>query len=105
MDIIRIGSTNTTTLKGLFDRVDLQYEEGATVTASFFDPSGAEITDAQNITMAQVSGTSGKSTVYRAGHAADLFEDVAEGEGSRLIVATDTDGNVRRFVDPVRFEN
>lgn len=104
MDVYKIGSTNVTTLSYLFDEVDREYEEDATVVVSFNDSEGNAITDAQGLPMAHVTGTEGKLTIYRASHAADLFASVAAGVGQRIVVATDIDNNVRRFVEDVRFE-
>lgn len=105
MDVYKIGSTNVTTLSVLFDEVDREYEEDATVTASFNDAAGAAIVGAQDLALSHVSGTTGRLTLYRANHAADVFASVAAGVGQRVVVATDADNNVRRFTENVRFED
>jgi hypothetical protein len=105
MHVIRIGSTNVVDLERFWDKIDREYQEGAEVEATFFDPAGNAITDAEELEMAQVSGTTGRDTIYRAEVPAAATASVAEGEGTVLIVGTNVAGKVRRFVEPVRYED
>jgi hypothetical protein len=102
---VKIGSTNVIDLEKFWDRIDKEYQEGATVEASFFDPSGTAITDAQDLVMEQVAGTEGAATVYRAELPHTVTASVAEGVGTVLVVGTNVAGKVRRFLESVTYEN
>lgn len=103
MKVLRSGSTNVITLSSLFDTIDLEYEEGATVTYTLYDENDAEITDAVDVEMPQVSGTSGRTTLYR-GEVSYLVTLPTGVQGKCEVTAIATSGKRRVFEVPVRYE-
>jgi hypothetical protein len=104
MHVLRNGSTNVITLSHLFDNIDRTYQEGATVVVTLRDESDANVTGAVDIAMAQVAGTTGRNVLYRGevAHTVSLPEGT---EGSAVVTATNTAGKVRKWVEPVRYED
>ncbi len=102
MLVFRNGSTGYVNLRDFFDTIDRIYPQAATVTYTLFDEDDAPITDATTIAMAQVAGTSGRSTIYR-GEVAHTVTLPAGTEGTCIITATYS-GKVRKFPEAVRYE-
>lgn len=99
--LIRRGSDNPIELRRLYDEIDEEYQEGATVTCDLLNSAGAAIAGADNISMAQVSGTSGRGVLY-LGELSNTLT-LPEGAGTAVVKATSTIGKVRRFLIPVQY--
>lgn len=96
--VLVVGSTNSQSLVGLKDEDTKVYPINATVKLTgLFDASGAVVPGTENISMPYVSGVGSKS-LYRGAipHTVPLVGGVTY---TRLITATDIDGNVRVFTD------
>lgn len=90
---IELGPPNGAALQ---DTATGLYPTDATVTGSLYTRSGAPVTNAQNITLSYVPGTTGSNTIYRGviPHTAPLVEGVAY---EFQALAIDTSGNRRPF--------
>lgn len=99
-DIAR-GSDNVIELVALHGELAGLYPPDATVVFSLTDPTGAPVSNATNITMAHVSGTTGSATTYRG----ELPASVSATLATRLIytltvTAIDASANKRVFELP-----
>jgi hypothetical protein len=104
MHVLHNGSTNVITLSHLFDNIDRTYQEGATVVVTLKDESDTDVTGAIGVSMAQVSGTTGRNVLYRGeiAHTVTLPEGT---EGSLVVTATNTAGKVRKWTEGLRYED
>lgn len=104
MHVLKAGSTNIIELEDLFDRVDRTYQEGATVTATLKDADGNSITGATDVPLSQVTGTTGRDTLYR-GEIPHTVGLTGGTEGELVVTATNTAGKVRKWTEDVRYED
>lgn len=104
MHTMYAGSTNVVTLADFFDRVDKQYQNGATVVVTLKNSAGQNISGAVNVPMGQVAGTSGRTVLYRC-EIAHTVSLPAGTDGTAVVVATNTAGKVRQWTEAVRYEN
>ena len=95
------GVTEVFTSK-VFDTIDFEWQEGATATLTLYDESGTAITGASSLPMPQVTGTTGRDTLYRCEvpHTVTL---PAGTEGEALVTATNVVGKVGEKRIAVRY--
>ena len=103
MLVFHNGSTGYVNLRDFYDEIDREYPETATVTFTLFNQNDGAITDATDVAMAKVSGTSGRNTVYRGEVPATVTLPIGT-EGTCIITAT-YGGKVRKFPEAARFED
>lgn len=96
-------STGVVELRRLFDIVDKEYEDGASVTCTLLDRANNPVSGATNIPMAHVVGTAGAGTVYlgEIDAAANIPVGVYDAEVVAVVAAT---GAKRTFYKSVRIQ-
>lgn len=103
MIVLQNGETNVLTIEKPFDTVDLEWQEGATVVVTLYDENGTAITNATDLAMTQVSGTTGRATLYRAEvpHTVTLPGGTF---GEAVATLTNIEGKVGKQREPVRYD-
>lgn len=102
MLVLTNGVTEVLSSKG-FDTIDYEWQEGATVTLTLFNEAGSAITDATDLPMVQVPGTSGRNTIYRVEISYTVTLPGGT-EGEAIVTFTNTDGKRGKARKRVRYE-
>lgn len=100
---IRRGSTNSIELRRFYDKVDEEYQEGATVKCDLKDAANATISGGTNIAMPEFPGATPRDVIYRGTVLHTLT--LPTGNGTALVTASAVSGAVRLFPIPVKYED
>lgn len=104
MQILRRGSTNYVRLTHLFDTIDREYLDDATVVATAFDAAGGPITGVTALPVTYQAASNPVEYLAEIPHTVTLPADGTE--GTVVVTATSAAAKVRKFPpEPVRFED